>query len=45
MAGKDSPRTMRIPGRWIEVTVTVTRPVWFRVRGLCELIKTKDVTE
>ena len=29
----------------IKVKVTVTRPVWFRVRGLRKLLKTNDLTE
>jgi hypothetical protein len=27
------------------IKVTVTKPVWFRVRGLCKLLNTNDVTE
>ena len=37
-------RTMKILRIFRLVKVTVTRPVWFKVKGLRELLKPKDVT-
>jgi hypothetical protein len=31
------------PSVWVKVTVT--KPVWFRVRGLRQVLKTNNVTE